>query len=64
MMNFFFQGWTFFSPRPKGGQLSSLGLGPRLDRLTGGQGKKESPTKEKEVHQRFQFPLQQSIIMS
>ena len=64
MKNLFFQGWTFFSPRPKGGQLSSRGRRPRLDRPTGGQGKKESPTKEKEVHQRFQFPLQQPIIMS
>ena len=46
MMNFFFQGWTFFSPRPKGGQLFSWGRRPRLNRLTGGQGKKRSPTKE------------------
>ena len=54
----------FFFPRPKGGQLFSQGRRPRLNRPSFGQGKKRSPTKEKEVHQRFQFPLQQPIIMS
>ena len=36
----------FFFPRPKGGQLFSRGRRPRLNRPTGGQGKKRSPTKE------------------
>ena len=54
----------FFFPRPKRRQLSSRGHRPRVDRPIGGQGKKESPTKEIDFHQRFQFPLQQPIIMS